>query len=114
MLRALVTHKTVTVNGSVWRESAPWSGLSFERAKPRVQSTMMMAVCGSTEAPLDIHLDVPWCHPADQTDTPEDWNDCVYRVRPRMEVGKKWKGKKITFVAFENWDGKWYVAYDVE
>lgn len=113
MLRVPVAHDTVTVNGSKWKERAPWSGLFFNKAEPAVQSTMMMAVCGRADAPLDIHLRVPWCHPDDQDGTDKDWKDCIYRVRPRMEVGKKYKREVVTFVAFESWGGKWYIAYDV-
>ncbi len=111
--RVPVDHETVTVNGSKWRATAPWSGLCFDLAEPAVQSTLMLAICGSQEAPIDIHLNVPWCHPDDQDGTPEDWTDCVYRVRPRMEIGKKWKGENVNFVAFERWQGKWFVAYGV-
>jgi hypothetical protein len=28
-----------------------------------------------------------------------------------MEVGKKWKGKTVSFVSFERWKGQWWIAY---
>ena len=108
--RVKIGHKTVTVNGSKWRAKAPWAGLSFSRAEPRVQSSLMMMVCGSRSAPKDVHLTVPWCHPEDQTGQDSDWDDCQYRVRPAMEVGKKWNGRAVEDVAFEKWDGEWFIA----
>ena len=84
----------------------------MEDAEPRVQSTLMLAVCGQAEAPFDIHLDVPWCHPEDRTgDDAEDF-DCRYRVRPKMQTGKKWKGQTFKQIAFERWDGKWFIAVE--
>jgi hypothetical protein len=114
MERVLVSPETVTVLGYKVKAGRPiWEGLFMDRAEPATQSTLMLAVCGPHEAPLDIHLRVPWCHPEDRDGTDNDWNDCIYRVRPRMEVGKKWKGKMVKSVAFERWDGKWWIAYEV-
>jgi hypothetical protein len=73
----------------------------------------MLAICGK-DAPPDIHLRVPWCHPEDRTGTAEDWHDCIYRVRPKMQPGKRWQGQKIKSVMFERWDGKWWIAYEID
>jgi hypothetical protein len=87
-----------------------WTGLNLARADLLIQATMMMCVCGHDVAPFDLHLSVPWCHPEDQTGTDDDWNDCYYRVRPKMEAGKRWKGRMIESVYFERVDGKWRLA----
>ena len=88
-----------------------WAGLDLARAEPRTQSTLMLAICGQDEAPEDIHLAVPWCHPEDQTGSADDF-DCIYRVRPRMEAGKMWKRRTVESVAFERWDGEWFIAVE--
>lgn len=112
MIRVPVSHETVTVLGSRVKANSPaWTGLDLANAEPRVQSSLMLTVIGPGEAPLDIHLNVPWCHPDDRTGSPDDF-DCRYRVRPRMEAGKRWKGKKVVAVAFERWDGKWWIAVE--
>ena len=100
--RIKVSPKSVTVLGDKPKgEDDPlWAGLDLARAEPRTQSTVMLAICGE-DAPEDIHLAVPWGHPEE---------DCIYRVRPRMEVGKKWKGRTVESVAFERWDGEWFIA----
>lgn len=111
MKRLPVDATTCTVNGSHFKASSPvWGGLKMEDAEPRVQSTLMLAVCGQEDAPVDIHLDVPFCHPADRTGDDAADFDCRYRVRPKMEPGKNWKGKKVGHVAFERWCGKWWLV----
>jgi hypothetical protein len=45
--------------------------------------------------------------------TEEDWTGCYYRVRPRMEAGKKWKGRKVIAVDFERVSGAWRIALTV-
>lgn len=62
MKRLRVDSKTCTVNGSHFKDSsAAWTGLKMDDAEPRVQSTLFLSICGQEEAPLDIHLNVPWC-----------------------------------------------------
>jgi hypothetical protein len=76
-----------------------WAGLELSRAELREWA--------------DYHLAVPWEHPEDQEafgDDPSDW--AIYRVRPRMEPGKKWKGKKVNAVAFVRDADAWWI--DVE
>jgi hypothetical protein len=115
MDRIPVSPDTVTVLGhKVKKDDIMWTGLFLDRAEPATQSSLMLAICGKDDAPIDIHLRVPWCHPDDRTGTEEDYNDCIYRVRPRMETGKKYKGKLVKFVAFERWNGKWWLAYELE
>ena len=109
MKRYKVTAKTVTVNGNRVRASSPaWLGLDISKADPRQQSTMMLFAVGA-DAPVDVHLRVPFTHPDDTIDT-----GIFYRVRPKMEVGEKWQGKIVESVAFERWDGEWYIAVRFE
>lgn len=71
---------TVRVDGEQWRTGGTWAGLDFSRAAIREQASIMVMAVGQQEAPPDHHLDVPWCHPADQ---PHGWRDGIlYRVRP--------------------------------
>lgn len=112
--RIPLTADAVTVLGYKWKETNPaWKGLDFANAEPRVQASGLLAVCGADDAPRDVHLSVPFCHPDDQTGSPDDF-DCRYRVRPRMEAGKKWKRKMVYWVAFERWEGKWIIAFATE
>ena len=98
-VRLPIAPNTVTVLGSRWKADAPWAGLDFTKARLRTQSTLMLYVCGPNEAPYDLHLDVPWCHPDDQ---PEGWDDeMVYRVRPIAEPGQKWRRRMVESVAIE-------------
>jgi hypothetical protein len=115
MERVPVSPETVTVLGhKVKRATDPlWAGLFLEHAMPATQSSLMLMICGK-DAPVDIHLRVPWCHPEDREGTKDDWTDCIYRVRPRMQPGKKWKGQKVKSVAFERWQDEWWIAYEVE
>ena len=108
MIRLPVSPETCTVNGNrVKATDASWAGLDLANAEPRVQNTLALAVAGQDAAPPDIHLTVPWRHPEDGGDF-----DCRYRVRPKMEAGKKWRGQKVRSVAFERWDGKWFLAIE--
>jgi hypothetical protein len=110
--RIKVEPATVTVLGYKVRATDPsWTGLDLSRAEPRTQSSIMLHICGSDEAPRDVHLNVPWCHPDDQTGSADDF-DCRYRVRPRMEPGKNWKGRRVRGVDFERWDGTWYIVVE--
>lgn len=104
--RLPVSPETVTVLGNRVKKSSPaWRGLDLENADLATQATIMLVICGPDEAPPDLHLRVPWWHPDDgpAPSPPEMY----YRVRPRMEPGKKWKGKKVESVAFERWRGEW-------
>lgn len=105
MKRYMVGPKTITVNGSrVTARHPAWLGLDMSKAEPRQQSTMMLFAVGA-HAPIDVHLSVPFQHPDDKIDT-----GIFYRVRPKMEVGEKWQGKTVESVAFECWDGEWFIA----
>lgn len=108
MQRLPVNPETVTVLGHKVKATNPiWAGLDLANAEPRTQNTMALACFGSEEADIDIHLSVPWKHPDDSGPF-----DCHYRVRPRMESGKKWKGRKVKSVAFERWSGQWFLAIE--
>ncbi len=111
MKRVPVSPETITVLGHRVKPTDPmWTGLDLDNAEPRTQNTLSLACFGQDEAGIDIHLDVPWCHPEDRA-RGHDF-DCRYRVRPKMEAGKKWKGKMVKSVAFERWTGKWYLAIE--
>lgn len=112
MTRLPVSPETCTVNGyRVKPTDTSWTGLDLANAEPRTQSTMMLAVVGSDDAPPDIHLNVPWCHPEDRANgAPAD--DCIYRVRPRMKVGRRWKGDVVRSLSFERWSGSWFLALE--
>lgn len=113
VIRIPVDPTTITVLGNRVKETEPmWTGLDLANAEPRTQSSLMLLVCGRDKAPEDVHLCVPWNHPQDTKDGID--GECRYRVRPRVEVGKKYKGKRVTSVAFERWDGKWWIAIRVE
>ena len=110
--RLKVSPEVVTVLGNKVRETSPaWRGLDFANAELRTQTTIMIHIVGPDEAPRDVHLNVPWCHPDDQTGNPDDF-DCRYRVRPRMAPGKKWKGRLVRRVDFERWNGDWFIAVE--
>lgn len=110
--RVQVLPTTITVLGRNVKETSPaWNGLFLDRAVQRTRSTIAMVMFGK-DAPVDIHLDVPWCHPGERTGTEDDWNDCVYRVRPKREIGQKWRGKPITGVRFEQVEGAWWIVYE--
>lgn len=112
MDRVPVSAETCTVLGYKVKTRDPeWAGLDLDRADLLQQSTLMLAICGPNDAPPDLHLSVPWCHPDDRA-RGEEPDGCYYRVRPRMEPGKKWAGKKVKAVAFERWAGKWFLAIE--
>lgn len=112
MERFPVSPETVTVLGYKVKATDPmWTGLDLANAEPRQQASIMLAMVGADEAPPDIHLNVPWMHPEDRARDPGD-DGCRYRVRPRMEPGKKWKGRKVKSVAFERYSGQWFIAVD--
>lgn len=112
MIRVPVEPSTVTVLGYKVKVTEPmWQGLDFDRAEPRQQASILMAMWGSKNAPQDIHLNVPFCHPEDRARGDDD-DGCRYRVRPRMQIGKKWKGKMVKSAAFERWDGKWFIVIE--
>ena len=82
MARYAVTPETSTVNGY---PAAPpvWDGLRLAEAEPRTKSTLMLAAMGPN-APFDLHLSVPWCHPEYE---PMSSKDCGrYRVRPKKRI----------------------------
>ena len=105
----MVGPKTITVNGSrVTAKHPGWLGLDMSNAEPRQQSSLMLFAVGSN-TPIDVHLRVPFQHPGDTVDS-----GCFYRVRPKMEVGKKWEEKIVKSVAFERWGDAWYIAVELE
>lgn len=96
-----VAPETVTILGYAPRTArdARWAGLRWNGTEElRTQSTLMLWVYGP-DAPSDLHLNVSWRHPDDDL-TDED-ADCKYRVRPRMQPGKRWKGRKVKAVSIE-------------
>lgn len=106
--RIKVTPVSVTVLGFEVKANSPaWRGLDLKRAEPRQQSSLMLSVLGH-DSPLDIHLNVPFQHPEDTIS-----DDVFYRVRPRMEVGKKYNGKIVKSVAFERWGDDWFIALEL-
>jgi hypothetical protein len=107
--RIAVSPETVTVLGYRVKESDPrWRGLNFDRAEPRTQNSLMLVAIGPHDFE-DVHLNVPFVHPEDKARGVKD-DGCRYRVRPKIQAGKKWKGKLVTAVSFERWDGKWFIA----
>lgn len=93
-----VSTDTVTVLGSRWKADAPaWRGLDFTRAIVRTQNTLSLALFGPDEKLYDLHLDVPFMHPDDQARGDDEW--LKYRVRPRAESGKRWRGRLVKSVA---------------
>lgn len=105
--RRPVTAANSTVLGSCWPKSSPaWRGLYFDRAIVRTQSTLLRCVVGP-DAPHDLHLDVPWKHPDDEGEP-----DCVYRVRPRWEIGERlWVRETWCPVNNEEFGGTRWIDY---
>lgn len=93
--RLKVDAATIEVLGHRVTATDPaWTGLDWSRAELRAR----------------CKIAVPWCHPSDQTGSPDDF-DCVYAIYPRAEVGKRWKNKMVADVWFEQ-DGKdWFVVH---
>ena len=113
LTRIAVSPATVTVLGYNVKETDPaWAGLNFRRAEPRQQNSAMLMMVGPHEG-KDIHLNVPFLHPADKKRGMRE-DGCRYRVRPKMKVGKKYKDKIVTGVAFEKWNGKWFIAVETK
>lgn len=100
VVRYAVNHETCTILGSRYKADSPcWTGLHFNgNEKLRTQSTIMLWAVGS-DASYDLHLDVPWEHPSDWDGESEP--DCIYRVRPIAEVGRRWRGRKVAAVDLE-------------
>lgn len=76
----------------VTETDAAWTGLDWSR-------------------PVSFEPDrirLPWCHPDDQTGSPDDF-DSVYSVYP-PGIGKRWRGKRVKDAWFLWTDGKYYVA----
>lgn len=106
--RVPVSPETVTVLGYRVKPDDPmWLGLDLANAEPRTQASILLMMIGE-DAPEDIHLCVPWNHPDDTANGIYD--DCRYRVRPRMQAGKRWRGRLVKSVAFERWNGEWLIA----
>jgi hypothetical protein len=108
--RLPITPETVTVLGRRVKANSPmWAGLDLANADLRMQASILLMTIGP-DAPVDLHLSAPWWHPEDgpPPSPPEMW----YRVRPRMQPGKKWKGRKVQTVQFERWSGKWCLAIE--
>ena len=111
-----VAPDTVTVLGSRWpANSRAWAGLAFSHplCVVRTTSTLMEWVCGGKDVPNDLHLNVPFEHP-DDGPVP-DVPDMFYRVRPRAEPGKKWRGRKVMSVAIERDTGRdppWHIIVE--
>lgn len=98
--RIPVDPKNIDVLGHrVTPDDAAWTGLDWSHAEAVNRDDGWS------------YLRMPWCHPQDQTGDPEDF-DCIYRVYPRAEPGKKWKRKMVKGTAFVMVDGKWWI--DVE
>lgn len=83
--------KTVTVLGSHWPATWPWSGFDWSRAELR---------SGSIWSNDDYHLGVPWMHPDDFAHGGWDGDDdAIYRVR----LKRGWK-------SFVQVNGAWMVS----
>lgn len=85
---------TVDVLGSRVKPDSPaWAGLDWSRAELRHMTKIA----------------VPWCHPEDQTGSPDDF-DCIYAVYPLAVAGKRWRRKMVKDVWFERAGDRWFVA----
>lgn len=92
--RLTIDPTTVDVLGSRVKPTDPaWTGLDWSRAELRHLGK----------------LAVPWCHPSDQTGSPDDF-DCIYAVHPLAVAGKRWRGKLVKDAWFEKIGGQWFVA----
>lgn len=99
-MRVPVEPKNIDVLGYRVKEDSPaWTGLDWTRAEPVNRDDGWS------------FLRMPWCHPLDQTGSPDDF-DCFYRVYPRAMPGKKWKRKIVKSTAFVQDEGKWWI--DIE
>ena len=101
-MRLPVVPENVDVLGyRVTADDAAWTGLDWSGAEPVNRDDGWS------------YLRMPWCHPEDQTGDPDDF-DCIYRVYPRAEPGKKWKRKLVKGTSFVNADGKWWIDVEFE
>ena len=88
-----LTPTTVKILGSVYDgENTIWAGLNWQAATLSETNEILGAP--------DHHLNVPWCHIADE----QPGGGCVYRVRPRF---KGWRFVKAT-------NGTWVLQYVTE
>lgn len=101
-MRLPIDATTCTILGNHYKQTdAAWTGLDLARAELR-------------KWPGDHHLAIPWAHPEDQArfgDNPDHW--AIYRVRPKMEPGTKWKGHKVKSVGFAMADDAWWIEIEV-
>jgi hypothetical protein len=89
-----VAPDTIEVLGhKVKATDAAWTGLDWSRVVSAEKT----------------RLRVLWCHPDDQTGSPDDF-DCVYAIYPRAEPGKRWRRRMVDDVWFEFDDGRWFVT----
>lgn len=96
--RFLTSPETIEVLGRRVRGADPaWAGLDWSRASLRGRAK----------------IGVPWCHPSDQTGSPDDF-DCIYTVRPQAEPGKRWRRKMVKDAWFEKDDDTWFVVVEFE
>jgi hypothetical protein len=96
--RLPVEPATIEVLGHRVKPTDPaWTGLDWSRAELR--HTAKIAV--------------PWCHPSDQTGSPDDF-DCIYAIYPRAEIGRRWKNKVVKNRWFERDGDKWFVVHEYE
>jgi hypothetical protein len=83
--RFAVDPSTIEVLGHRVKDTSPaWTGLDWSRAELRHFAK----------------LAVPWCHPSDQTGSPDDF-DCIYAIYPQAEPGKRWRRKMVKDAKFE-------------
>jgi len=69
-----LTPTTVKILGSVYDgKDSIWAGLNWQAATLRETNEILGGP--------DHHLNVPWCHIADE----QPGGGCIYRVRPRRE-----------------------------
>lgn len=96
--RLPVEPATIEVLGHrVKADDTMWTGLDWSRAQYRHHGKIA----------------VPWCHPDEQTGLPDDF-DCIYAIYPRATPGKRWKGKMVKDVWFEQSGKKWFVVHEYE
>lgn len=92
-LSRVTAHNSEVLGRKVKPRDPAWKGLKWDGAVVRTQSTLMLALVGS-DAPEDLHLNVPFANPKDD---PGLWEGVKYRVRPRGKA-----------VGAELVDGRWY------
>jgi hypothetical protein len=115
--RIRLTSGACSVNGYKCQSTDPaWRDLYLDRAQPRCQASMMLLPPGRSDAPIDTHLSVPWCHRDERRETLEEQAvmECLFRVRPRIEVGSKRGKHRVKSVQFERWPDGWWIALELE